>query len=153
MNGDIGVIIEVDKTRRIILVEFAGKAEEYSISTSQWGGDYSYHGEGDMMTTDSLSLAHAITTHKSQGAQWALNIFVFPVDNTSYSQAEEFYNFHMIYTALSRTIIRVRVIGNIREFHRSFDRKPEEKIDHLGQKLAARLAQDRIDHLDQELAV
>lgn len=137
MNGDIGVVIGMDKRRRTILVEFIGKAEEYKLSTSLYGGDYSFHGEGEMMTTDSLSLAHAVTTHKSQGAQWPIVIFVFPGDGASGPNADEFYNFNMIYTGLSRTIMRVRVIGNIGEFRRSFGRKAEAKIDHLGKHLAA----------------
>ena len=135
MNGDIGTIIGLNRIARSFLVEFANKSEEFVISTSEYGRDYSYHGEnfGETMTTDYLALAHAITIHKSQGSQWPYVIVYVPPGRKNV----DFFNFHMIYTAISRTMMRAAIIGDIDAVHYHFNKFPGEKIDHLARRIQA----------------
>ena len=132
MNGDIGIIIDVNEKSKTMVVEFAAKSEIYKISTSTSGNKYSYHGDGDEMTTDVLSLAHSVTIHKSQSGQWPIVIIFVPEGK----KHQDFFNFHLLYTSFSRTMVRCIVIGAIQDVKEFFNKKPEEKLDHFGKLFA-----------------
>jgi ATP-dependent exoDNAse (exonuclease V) alpha subunit len=132
MNGDIGVIIDVSLKYKTLLIEFDDKSEEYHLSTSAYGGEYSFHGDGsDNMTTDMLDLAHCITIHKCQGSEWQHVIVYIPFGPKNV----DFFNFYMLWTAITRSIFSLRIIGDIVDFQTYLKKIPDERIDHLAKYL------------------
>ena len=78
-NGDLGYIESVDLEERTLLVNFDGNAVEYEITE-----------------LDELTLAYAITIHKSQGSEYP--IVVMPVLMNHYVMLQR----NLIYTGITR---------------------------------------------------
>lgn len=95
-NGDIGTVMKIDHARGSIAVVFDdGRAAEY-----------------DLMTVDELSLAYAVSVHKSQGSEFKAVIIVLlgvpPLLCTR----------NLLYTAVTRAKRSVTVIGSRTVFKR-----------------------------------
>ncbi|MDE6653949.1 MAG: ATP-dependent RecD-like DNA helicase [Muribaculaceae bacterium] len=78
-NGDIGYITAVDTNERTLMVTFDGRMVEYDISE-----------------LDELTLAYAITIHKSQGSEFP--VVVMPVTMKHYVMLQR----NLIYTGITR---------------------------------------------------
>lgn len=78
-NGDIGVVLSVDKRERELIVGFDGRPVTYDISE-----------------LDELVLAYATTIHKSQGSEYP--IVVMPVLMNHYIMLQR----NLIYTGITR---------------------------------------------------
>jgi exodeoxyribonuclease V alpha subunit len=93
MNGDIGKIARIIEDEEIkgIEVDYSGKLVSYSL---------------DEIEAD-LTLAYAITVHKSQGSEFKL--VILPIDS-HYSQG--LYSRKLIYTAITRASQFLIMIGN-----------------------------------------
>lgn len=78
-NGDIGYITAVDTNERTLAVTFDGRLVEYDISE-----------------LDELTLAYAITIHKSQGSEFP--VVVMPVTMKHYVMLQR----NLIYTGITR---------------------------------------------------
>jgi len=87
-NGDIGRIVRVDEQEREVAVSFDGREADY-----------------DFGELDELSLAYAITIHKSQGSEFPA--VVIPVSTQHYMMLQR----NLIYTGMTRGRNLVVLIG------------------------------------------
>lgn len=87
-NGDIGFIKEIDSFRKTLVVDFDGKEVEY-----------------DENSIHELTLAYAITIHKSQGSEFP--VVVIPI----HYAPEILANRNLIYTAITRASKLVVLVG------------------------------------------
>jgi exodeoxyribonuclease V alpha subunit len=78
-NGDIGLVSAIDPAERLLKVQFDGRAVEYNFNE-----------------LDELSLAYAITIHKSQGSEFPA--VVIPVSTQHYMMLQR----NLIYTGVTR---------------------------------------------------
>jgi exodeoxyribonuclease V alpha subunit len=88
-NGDLGRIVEVDKTEGKITVDFEGTRIVY---------------EADDL--DELSLAYATSVHKSQGSEYP--VVVIPLHTSHYMMLHR----SILYTAMTRGKRRVILVGS-----------------------------------------
>jgi len=87
-NGDIGTIITIDPVGQSLSVDYYGRIVDYAFSE-----------------TDELSLAYAITVHKSQGSEYP--VVIVPLITQHYPLLER----NLLYTALTRARRLVVLIG------------------------------------------
>ncbi len=78
-NGDIGVILDIDKKNELLTVDYYGRAVSY-----------------DFIDLDEISLAYAITVHKSQGSEYPA--VIVPLMTQHYPLLQR----NLVYTALTR---------------------------------------------------
>ncbi len=90
-NGDIGRIELLDEKLGKIMISYAGNSVEYSLTD-----------------LDEVSLAYAITIHKSQGSEYP--VVVIPLSTQHYPMLER----NLLYTAMTRGKKLVIVIGEAR---------------------------------------
>jgi exodeoxyribonuclease V alpha subunit len=88
-NGEIGVVSRADTVERRILVEFDGRMVPYD--------------EGEL---DELTLAYAISVHKSQGSEYP--VVIMPLVTQHYVMLQR----NLLYTALTRARRMVVLIGS-----------------------------------------
>ncbi len=104
-NGDIGYLEEIDIESEKIKVVFDGeKTVIYDFSES-----------------DQLETAYAITVHKSQGSEY--DVVIMPL----YGVNELLQNRNLLYTAVSRTVKRLYIIGSkevLMSMIRNVNKKP-----------------------------
>lgn len=84
--------------------------------------------------TSSLALASAKTVHKFQGAEADLIYFYFPecrIGAGKYS----FYNYKLIYTAMTRTKKVFRMVGHIPSFLLACTKRPQKVYEHLHKRI------------------
>ena len=87
-NGDIGILEDVDLNEKSLLVNYQGTYVFYSYEE-----------------LIDLSLAYAMSVHKSQGSEYKIVYFVLSRNNTF------MLNKKLIYTAISRARIKLVIIG------------------------------------------
>ncbi|MDP2644314.1 MAG: ATP-dependent RecD-like DNA helicase [Desulfobacterales bacterium] len=87
-NGDIGIIRAMDKKKREITVEYDGREVRY-----------------DFEETNELSLAYAISVHKSQGSEYPA--VVVPIMMQHFALLQR----NLLYTAITRATKLVIIIG------------------------------------------
>ncbi|WP_320042209.1 ATP-dependent RecD-like DNA helicase [uncultured Desulfobacter sp.] len=97
-NGDIGRVIEADKSTGQVLVDYEGRVVTY-----------------DVPELDELTLAYAISVHKSQGSEYegvviALTTAHFPLLQRN-----------LLYTAMTRGKFLVIIVGSTQAFKTAFD--------------------------------
>lgn len=89
-NGDIGYLADIDNEENKMIVVFEGeKTVRYEFSEA-----------------DQLETAYAITVHKSQGSEY--EVVVMPL----YGVNQLLQNRNLLYTAVSRAIKRLYIIGS-----------------------------------------
>ncbi len=88
-NGDIGMIYNYDPSRQKVSINFEGKLIEYSSSE-----------------LDEISLAYAISIHKSQGSEYP--VVIIPIMNSHSRMLQR----NLIYTAVTRGKERVYLLGD-----------------------------------------
>ena len=100
-NGNIGVILEIDKVEDICIVDFIGIGKVVLNKTAYMN----------------LQLAYAITTHKSQGSEF-LSVITC-LDSSSYRMNTN----ELLYTACSRAKIHCVLVGDIKAVKNSINNK------------------------------
>ena len=88
-NGDIGIIIEVNKVEGIVKINFECRITEYSF---------------EML--DQLELAYAITVHKSQGSEFP--VVILPI----LGGFDKLYFRNLLYTAVTRAKKLLIIVGS-----------------------------------------
>lgn len=88
-NGDIGVILAVNKVLRTATIDFEGRVCIYS---------------GTMF--DNLELAYAVTVHKSQGSEF--NVVILAV----FGGFDKLYYRNLLYTAVTRARKMLIIVGS-----------------------------------------
>nr|QBK89649.1 MAG: RecD helicase /ATP-dependent exoDNAse [Pithovirus LCPAC001] len=129
MNGDEGIIIDVDFYNSAVTVEF------HNGVTAKFGTDCKKNSIGEIMntgirdkcTTDMLIQSYAISIHKSQGSEWEYVIIYIPKTKNE----NEFIDFNLLYTAVTRARKSIWFVGD-EETLNSFARiKMQDRYDGL----------------------
>ena len=92
-NGDIGTIMDVDRQTKGVLVDYYGRTVSYSSDE-----------------TDELTLAYAITVHKSQGSEYPA--VIIPLTTHHYPMLQR----NLLYTAITRGKKLVVIVGTTKAF-------------------------------------
>jgi exodeoxyribonuclease V alpha subunit len=88
-NGDIGIIEDIRNHTKIMAVNYAGKVVEYSF-----------------LELDEITLAYAITVHKSQGSEYPC--IILPLTTGHYPLLQR----NLLYTAITRASKLMIIIGS-----------------------------------------
>ena len=88
-NGDIGLVAEVIKTENKVLVDYDGRIVEY-----------------DILELDELTLAYAISVHKSQGSEYSAVVIALTTAHFPLLQR------NLLYTAMTRGKRLVIIVGS-----------------------------------------
>jgi len=115
-NGDVGIVVGIDATQRVMVVEFDLGPVEYPFSD-----------------LDQLELAYALTVHKSQGSEYPAAVIV--IHSSHYIMLQR----NLLYTALTRARKMACIVGNQKGIWRAI-RTVTERDRYT--RLAARLRGD-----------
>ena len=112
-NGDIGRISDIDPGKNRVVVEFDERTVTY---------------DKDELTE--LTLAYAISVHKSQGSEYPA--VILPVTNQHYVMLQR----NLLYTAVTRGKKLVVLIGSQKALQRAVDNdRTHRRLSLLGEKL------------------
>ena len=112
-NGDVGTVVSVDLEDQLLLTEFDGREVRYEF--------------GEL---DELSLAYAMTVHKSQGSEYSA--VVIPLATQHYTLLER----NLLYTAVTRGKRLVVIIGQTRALAMAVkNRRAEKRVTRLAERL------------------
>lgn len=103
-NGDIGYIININKINNSVKIKFDDKIVEYFIDEF-----------------DNITLAYAITVHKSQGSEY--DVVVSPITHAAY----QLLNRKILYTAVTRAKKCICFVGNMEILKKMIENKYENK--------------------------
>ncbi len=92
-NGDIGVVDEVVKSENRIVVDYDGRLVDY-----------------DILDLDELTLAYAVSVHKSQGSEYPAVVIALTTMHYPLLQR------NLLYTAITRGKQLVIIVGSRRAF-------------------------------------
>jgi exodeoxyribonuclease V alpha subunit len=95
-NGDMGIIEAIDTENNTLQIRFEDRLVSY-----------------DFAECDEISLAYAISIHKSQGSEYP--VVIIPILMGHYSMLAR----NLLYTAMTRGKALVIVLGQARAFHRA----------------------------------
>lgn len=131
-NGAMGRIVDIGgldnpspNVNKELLVEFAGRIQQVSIlveSANSWMQSSRYRA-----TTKTLKHAYAFTAHSAQGNEWPCVVFYVP----NKAKSPMFFNFYLIYTALTRAKMRLYVVGDVASFHTHFGIVKDDPLENL----------------------
>jgi exodeoxyribonuclease V alpha subunit len=112
-NGDIGIIEELDSENKVITVNYDGRSVEY-----------------DAEELHELSLAYAISVHKSQGSEYPA--VVVPITTQHYPLLQR----NLLYTAMTRGKKLVILIGTKRALTIALENdRPRQRLSGLKDRL------------------
>ncbi len=113
-NGDIGTIISIDSKKEELSVDFYGRAVSY-----------------DFTETDELSLAYAISVHKSQGSEYPA--VIIPLMTQHYALLQR----NLLYTAITRGEKLVILIGMKKALDIALKNdRPRQRLSMLADRLS-----------------
>ena len=112
-NGDIGTICEVDSEKAVFCVNYEGRKVTYGFEE-----------------TDDLSLAYAISVHKSQGSEYP--VVIVPMVTHHYVMLQR----NLLYTAVTRASRLVVVVGMEKALRIALENdKPAQRFTFLRSRL------------------
>lgn len=111
-NGDIGILEEIDMTARTFLINY--------------NDVYIYYSFDDLVE---ISLAYALTVHKSQGSEYEIVYFLCAKEHYSMLYKK------LIYTAISRAKNKLVIIGDKHTFINATKRDIKQRKTHLIERL------------------
>lgn len=112
-NGDIGIIKRIDIEESTVTVHFEGKYVKYNLSE-----------------LDEITLAYAITVHKSQGSEY--DIVLLPFSTQHFIMLQR----NLLYTAVTRSKKVFIIIGTFKALHIAINNnKVAERFTSLRKKL------------------
>ncbi len=97
-NGDIGQVTEVSKADGQVMVDYDGRIVSY-----------------DLLDLDELTLAYAVSVHKSQGSEYGAVIIALTMAHFPLLQR------NLLYTALTRGKHLVIIVGSSKAVHTAFE--------------------------------
>jgi len=113
-NGDIGLVADVIKSENKVLVDYDGRMVEY-----------------DILELDELTLAYAISVHKSQGSEYAAVVIALTTAHFPLLQR------NLLYTAMTRGKRLVIIVGSSKALETALNNnKTVLRLTGLRQKLA-----------------
>ncbi len=112
-NGDIGIIHEIIKSEDKVMVDYDGRIVEY-----------------DILDLDELTLAYAISVHKSQGSEYSAVIIALTTAHYPLLQR------NLLYTAMTRGKKLVIIVGSSKALEIAFNNnKTALRLSGLKEKL------------------
>ena len=127
-NGDLGSIVYIDTETRLVHVQFPHELRKFKAA---WKVNTLIMDKSN--TTEVLRIAYCITIHKSQGSQWRhVKLYIPP----GYKHIE-FYNFYLIYTAISRTMHRLYIYGDIAGLQEAIKWVPPAREENLAKLITS----------------
>ena len=112
-NGDIGRISAIDKKNSRIEVDYDGRRVDY-----------------ETLEMNELSLAYAISVHKSQGSEYPA--VIVPIMTQHYAMLQR----NLLYTAITRGGQLVVLIGTQKALHIALNNdRPRQRNSHLANRL------------------
>jgi len=112
-NGDIGIISSVNKKEKQLSVDYYGRIVPY-----------------DFTETDEISLAYAISVHKSQGSEYPA--VILPIMTQHYVLLQR----NLLYTAMTRGKNLVILVGTKKALNIALkNNKPTERLSGLAFRL------------------
>jgi exodeoxyribonuclease V alpha subunit len=125
-NGDIGYIRNIDFDEKEFVIEFPEKDVVYGFDE-----------------TDDLSLAYALTVHKSQGSEYPA--VVLGMHTQHYIMLQR----NLLYTALTRAKKMAIIIGNRRAMHLAVSNtRKQERYTRLAARLIAKAGKAEVDNTE-----
>lgn len=125
-NGDTGIIVAVDKEEAVMTIRFHGGNIEYKFDD-----------------LDALSLASAITTHKSQGSDYPA--VVMPVSNQHFIMLQR----NLVYTGITRARQLCVIVGQPKALRTAIS---NDKAAARVTRLCKLLRDGMDDRMDRELS-
>jgi len=114
-NGDIGTIYDIDKKAEVLSVNYYGRIVDYDFSEM-----------------DEISLAYAISVHKSQGSEYPAVIIPLMMQHFILLQR------NLLYTAITRGRKLVVIIGSKKALLTALKNdKPQRRLSMLADRLMA----------------
>ena len=112
-NGDIGTICQIDKKKGRLSVEYYGRLVEY-----------------DPSDLDEISIAYAISVHKSQGSEYPA--VIVPMMTQHFIMLQR----NLLYTAMTRGKKLVILIGTPKALSIALNNdKPQQRLSRLAERL------------------
>ena len=112
-NGDIGMIYDIDKKAQMLSVNYYGRIVDYDFSE-----------------IDEISLAYAISVHKSQGSEYPAVIIPIMMQHFVLLQR------NLLYTAITRGRKLVVIIGSKKALLTALNNdSPQKRLSGLTDKL------------------
>ena len=125
-NGDIGRVLQIERDRSSLRIDFGGRRVDFDFSE-----------------LDILSLAFAITIHKSQGSEY--EAVIIPV----LEESTVMLNRNLLYTAITRGRRLVVLVGTKRALHLSLRANSGLNFEKRWSALAKRLVEARSRGFDR----
>ena len=114
-NGDIGTIYDIDKKAQMLSVNYYGRIVDYDFSEM-----------------DEISLAYAISVHKSQGSEYPAVIIPIMMQHFVLLQR------NLLYTAITRGRKLVVIIGSKKALLTALENdSPQRRLSRLADRLVA----------------
>lgn len=114
-NGDSGTICDIDRKNDIVAVDYDGRIVEYTLPE-----------------LEDISLAYAITVHKSQGSEYPA--IIMPVMTQHYVMLQR----NLLYTAITRGKQLVVLVGTRKALSIALANiRPRLRLSRLADRLAA----------------
>ncbi len=137
MNGDEGIIKYIDVMNRKMDVEFFnGQMVLFDVDIRRESVSDVMLGSNKKVDTGSLIDSYAITIHKSQGSEWESVILYIPkVDLIKAPKLKQFFNFNLIYTAITRARKTVLVVGDEKSLNLFAGVRIKDRKDNLHKRL------------------
>jgi exodeoxyribonuclease V alpha subunit len=112
-NGDLGVIVAIDEINRELTVRFDGRDVPF-----------------DLGELDEISLAYALSIHKSQGSEYPA--VVMPLHTQHFMMLQR----NLLYTGLTRARKLAVIVGSLRALKLAVDRQDtRERHTALGDRM------------------
>ncbi len=112
-NGDIGVVADIDKSLGIVSVDYYGRIVDYEIPE-----------------LDQLTLAYAISVHKSQGSEYSSVVIALTINHFPLLQR------NLLYTAITRAKHLVIIVGSKKALSTALkNNKTELRLSNLVSRL------------------
>jgi exodeoxyribonuclease V alpha subunit len=128
MNGDTGLICEVDK--KFIKVKFSDNSI-HKFNTEIKNTNYEDEKGDDEPDVGSLDISFAMTTHKLQGSENKYIICYFPTDDWN----KGFLNLNFLYTAFTRARLGIYIVGDKDQILEGIRTLPRIRNDKLSDRL------------------
>jgi exodeoxyribonuclease V alpha subunit len=112
-NGDIGVVSAVDRKHGLLEVDYDGRKVPYEPAEM-----------------DEVTLAYAISVHKSQGSEYPA--VIVPITTEHYPMLQR----HLLYTAMTRGEKVVVLVGSTKALRLALlNDKPRRRLSRLAERL------------------
>ena len=121
-NGSIGKVIDLNLKTDSMVVEFDDVTVDIILAPIKFKPL-----RADTITTRHLKHAYSYTVHSAQGNEWVCVLFYVP----DKIKSPQFFNFNLIYTAITRAKLLLHIVGDIKGFQTHFGimkDPPEEKL-------------------------